>query len=415
MDDNYLPMRSLGEVAENFDALRRPVKSSDRRPGPYPYYGAQGIVDYVDGYLFDGDFILVAEDGENLRSRKENIALIARGKFWVNNHAHILKGSQSADTRFIYYAINSADISGYVTGSTIPKLSQGSLNRLPIPCPPLPKQQAISAVLGSLDDKIDLNRRMNETLEAMARAIFEDWFVDFGPVRAKAEGRPPYLAPDLWALFPDVLDDDDKPVGWERKKIEALAELCKGSISPSRKSETLFEHYSLPAFDNGQEPAADIGKSIKSNKTPVPNGAVLLSKLNPEISRVWIPNDPIGVHQIASTEFLLFKPIPPVGRGLLYCLFRDSGFKQMLEGMVTGTSKSHQRISPPALLKSSGLCGSEFAFQAFEKMVYPVFSRLISNRAESRTLAQLRDLLLPKLMSGEIRLRDAEKMVEAVA
>ena len=101
MIDNSFPILSIGEVAENFDARRRPVKSSDRRPGPYPYYGAQGIVDYVDSYLFDGEFILVAEDGENLRSRKEDIALIVRGKFWVNNHAHILKGLQSSDTRYI--------------------------------------------------------------------------------------------------------------------------------------------------------------------------------------------------------------------------------------------------------------------------------------------------------------------------
>jgi type I restriction enzyme S subunit len=135
MDDSERTFRPIGEVAEILDALRRPVKASERQPGPYPYYGAQGIVDYVDGFLFDGEFVLVAEDGENLRSRKEKIALVARGKFWVNNHAHILRGTKRADTRYLYYAINAADISGYVTGSTIPKLSQGSLNQLRIPCP----------------------------------------------------------------------------------------------------------------------------------------------------------------------------------------------------------------------------------------------------------------------------------------
>lgn len=178
-----LPMRSLGEVMESFDSLRRPVKASERQSGSYPYYGAQGIVDYVDGFLFDGEFVLVAEDGENLKSRKENIALMARGKFWVNNHAHILRGNKEADTRFLFYAINSTDISGYVTGSTIPKLSQGSLNRLLIPCPRIEEQRAIASLLGALDDKIELNRQMNETMEAMTRLFFKDWFVDFGPTR----------------------------------------------------------------------------------------------------------------------------------------------------------------------------------------------------------------------------------------
>ena len=182
------PNRPLAELTLNFDAKRRPVKASDRKPGPFPYYGAQGIVDYVHDYIFDGEYMLVAEDGENLRSRKEPIALLAKGKFWVNNHAHILQGNECADTRFLYYAINRADISGYVTGSTIPKLSQSSLSRIMVPCPSLAEQLEIVRLLGSLDDKIDLNRQMNETLEAMAQAIFRDWFVDFGPTRRRQEG-----------------------------------------------------------------------------------------------------------------------------------------------------------------------------------------------------------------------------------
>ena len=274
-------------------------------------------------------------------------------------------------------------------------------------------QGAIAEVLNALDDKIELNRRMNETLEAMARAIFKDWFVDFGPTRAKAEGRPPYLAPDLWSLFPDRLDDQGKPEEWKRLRLDQLAEHCKTSISPLSEPFKLFEHYSLPAFDNGQEPAADMGASIMSNKTLVQEGAVLLSKLNPEISRVWIPSIPGDAPQVASTEFLIFCPIDPAGRGLLYCLFRDAAFKQMLEGTVTGTSKSHQRISPPALLRTEVLCGAPSVFQKFEATVAPILKHLLNNRTESRTLTQTRDLLLPKLMSGEIRVCDAEALAAA--
>ncbi|AUB80463.1 restriction endonuclease subunit S [Candidatus Thiodictyon syntrophicum] len=301
----------------------------------------------------------------------------------------------------------------HAIGATMPNLNEGIIRSFSVLLPPLREQREIARVLSALDDKIDLNRRMNETLEAMARALFKDWFVDFGPTRAKQEGMEPYLAPDLWSLFPERLDVEGKPEGWQAFLLEHIAEHCKGTVCPSDRPDNLFEHYSLPAFDKGQNPAMDLGQTIKSNKTPVPKGAVLLSKLNPEIPRVWLPDDLTDTPQIASTEFLVFLPKAPSGRATLYCLFRDAGFKRMLEGMVTGTSKSHQRISPPALLKRRVLCGSNSALAALESVLAPALSRLRSNRAESRTLAQTRDLLLPKLMSGEIRVEDAEKTMEA--
>jgi type I restriction enzyme S subunit len=119
--------------------------------------------------------------------------------------------------------------------------------------------------------------------------------------------------------------------------------------------------------------------------------------------------------QVASTEFLVFKPKAPAQRGLLYCLFRDQTLKQRLEGMVTGTSKSHQRISPPALLKTGVLCADPSLFFSFEQSISPALLRMLANRRENLTLATMRDLLLPKLMSGEIRVRDAEKVLEAMA
>ena len=156
----------LGDLTENFDGKRVPVKERDRRPGPYPYYGASGVVDSVDGYLFDGEYLLVGEDGENLRTRQTPIAFLASGKFWVNNHAHIVRGNHRADTRFLCYALAQTDISGYLTGSTMPKLTQGNLNRIPVVAPPLPEQRAIAHILGTLDDKIAKNAELNHHLPA---------------------------------------------------------------------------------------------------------------------------------------------------------------------------------------------------------------------------------------------------------
>jgi type I restriction enzyme S subunit len=143
------PLRQLGDLTNNLDSLRIPVKESDRRPGPFPYYGASGIVDHIDEFIFDGLHLLIAEDGENLRTRKTPIAFLANGRFWVNNHAHILRGNEWADTRFLSYAVEAADVSGFLTGSTIPKLTQGNLRRLPVPTPPLREQRAITGILGA--------------------------------------------------------------------------------------------------------------------------------------------------------------------------------------------------------------------------------------------------------------------------
>src|ERR1700730_5432479 len=201
--------RPLAELVDNFDGVRAPVKEADRREGPYPYYGASGIVDHVDGFLLDGEYLLIAEDGENLRTRNTPVAFLARGKFWVNNHAHIVQGNSEANTRFLMYALAATDISGYLTGSAMPKLTQGNMNRIPLLTPPLSDQRAIAQILGTLDDKIELNRRTNETLEKSARALLKSWFLDFDPVRAKAEGRDPGLPKPLADLFPPRLVDSE--------------------------------------------------------------------------------------------------------------------------------------------------------------------------------------------------------------
>ena len=235
--------RLLGELTDNFDAVRVPVKQVDRRAGHYPYYGASGVVDHVDDYLFDGEYLLIAEDGENLRTRNTPIAFLVNGKFWVNNHAHIVRGNHKANTRYLMYALSELDISGYLTGSTMPKLTQGNMNRISLLTPPLPEQRAIAHILGTLDDKIELNRRMNETLEEMARALFKSWFVDFDPVRAKMDGRwrrgesLPGLPAEYYDLFPDRLVDSELgeiPVEWQRQSIYRFADVVYGAPFASK-------------------------------------------------------------------------------------------------------------------------------------------------------------------------------------
>lgn len=156
------------EVTINFDKKRIPLSSAQRekRQGTFRYYGAQGVIDHVDDYIFDGTYLLIAEDGENLKSKKQNIAQVVDGQFWVNNHAHIVQGNAQCDTRFLCYFINSMDLSGYVTGSAQPKLSQANLNAVTLSLPTLAEQKRIVEYLYMLDQKIDVNQQINDNLAA---------------------------------------------------------------------------------------------------------------------------------------------------------------------------------------------------------------------------------------------------------
>ena len=331
---------------------------------------------------------------------------IPQGRLTQDTVKLIFKNEEFPKT-YIYWLLRTPQYRAYceahATGTTNLGLPRDDFLAFPIPAL-TPNGRTLLELLESLDDKIELNRQMNETLEAMARAIFEDWFVDFGPTRAKVEGRGSYLAPKLWDLFPDALDDEDKPVGWRHWTLADLATHHRATVSPSAEPRRLFEHYSIPAYDAGQEPALDAGSSIKSNKTTVPENAVLLSKLNPDIPRAWIPNPRNGRPQVASTEFLAFAPNSPATCSLLYCLFQDTKFRREMEAMVTGTSKSHQRVSPKALVQRQVLTGAPDVLKQFDNQASPLLCRVMRSRGESRTLAQTRDLLLPKLMSGEIGL-----------
>ena len=156
-----------------------------------------------------------------------------------SNQMKLTVDPRVADPLFVYYFVSSPESTDKIIRDSeatgVPKTNVTYLREFPIKLPPLSEQRAIGHILGTLDDKIDLNRRMNETLETMAQAIFKDWFVDFGPTRAKAEGREPYLTPILWDLFPDSFDGKEKPNGWEIRKLEDIFKLNYGKSLPARK------------------------------------------------------------------------------------------------------------------------------------------------------------------------------------
>ena len=165
---NGVECNALGEVLKNLDSKRKPVTKKDRRKGKFPYYGANGIQDYVDDYIFDGTYLLIGEDGSVVNEDKTPVVNWASGKIWVNNHAHVLQ-SKSEDTllRYVYFYLQTVDISRYVTGSAQPKLNQKNLNKIPLPVPPLEVQEEIVRILDAYTQlKTDLESELEAELEA---------------------------------------------------------------------------------------------------------------------------------------------------------------------------------------------------------------------------------------------------------
>ena len=302
------------------------------------------------------------------------------------------------------------DLAGHGTG----RLNSDELKALDIVLPPEAEQCAIAHILGTLDDKIELNRRMNETLEAMARALFKSWFVDFDPVRVKADGKDTGLPKSIADLFPSRLVDSELgeiPEGWKVGHFDDVVDHLRDPENPLLSPDVLFHHFSIPAFDEGQTPKLEYGESIKSLKSRVPAGIVLLSKLNPEIERVWLVDVGLADRAVCSTEFLVLNPRPSFTRSFVYCLMRSSFFRQQIEGLVTGTSKSHQRAQVESVLNLPVVISPSSIVAAFDRTSESLLARTLECRRESRGLATLRDTLLPKLISGELRVKDAERFV----
>lgn len=314
-----------------------------------------------------------------------------------------------------------SDLLTQATGSTFPNVSASQLSKIRWPALDDAEQRRIAHILGTLDDKIENNRKTAKTLEAMAQAIFQSWFVDFDPVRAKMAGASKEsickrlkLTPEILDLFPDRLVDSELgeiPEGWEIGTLESLAALVTDSVSPGRSPNTVFEHYSIPAFDVGRMPAMELGESIKSNKYLVKQNAVLVSKLNPHTPRIWLPS--IGkIPAICSTEFMQFVP-PTLGdRSYLYCLMNSQSMQEEVLKHVTGSTGSRQRAQPSQISKVKILFTQSYIQKVFTHKASLLLNAAAINLMESITLASLRDTILPKLISGEIRVPEAEDLVQ---
>ena len=292
-------------------------------------------------------------------------------------------------------------------GAVFDSLRCADVPNFGLPIPPRRDQEAIAELLSALDDKIELNRRMNETLEAQAQALFRDWFVDFGPVKAKMTGDAPYLAPDLWSLFPNRLDDDGVPEGWTYSTIGTEVDAVGGS-TPSTKNTEFWDGdiaWTTPKDLSGLNSPILLETSRRITSTGLakissgllPRGTVLLSSRAP-VGYLAISEIPLAVNQ---------------GYIAMLCGGRISNFfaflwaKQNMDLILQNANGStFQEISKKNFRPLPAIVADEHVHRQFDSMVKPFFEKIVANELESRTLAQTRDVLLPKLMSGEIRVGD---------
>jgi type I restriction enzyme S subunit len=374
----------------------------ERRVGRVPVMGSAGQNGFHDTALAKGPGIVIGRSGASFGQ-----VHFSPLDYWPHNTALYVTDFKGNDPRFAFYFLKALDFDRFNSGSAQPSLNRNFIYPIPVRIPPLAEQEAIAAVLGALDDKIELNRRMKATLEAMTRALFQRWFVDFDPVRAKLDGHEPIgLDPATAALFPNEFEDSELgriPKGWTLGKIGDVSTLSRTAINPGDFPNETFDHFSLPAFDAGRNPKVELGGTIMSNKLAVTQNAVLLSKLNPHIPRVWLPDLHQSRRSVCSTEFMVSCSKPGVSREYLFSLFTSSAFVSVYGTLVTGTTGSHQRIRPESVLEMTMVIPPRALIQAFTNLAKPMFDHINRSTEQSRNLVNVRDALLPKLLSGKLK------------
>jgi len=413
------------------------AKNSELSAEGFPFARAQNI---NNGFHFDGADCFPEEDiskvgikisqpGDAVFTSKGTVgrfAFVRKGTprfvyapqlcFWRSlNHAKLYP-------RWLYYWMQSREFfvqySG-VAGQTdmAQYVSLSDQRRMYITIPPLKEQQAIACILGALDDKIELNRRMNETLEAMARAIFKSWFVDFDPVRAKAAGQqPPGLAPHIAELFPDGIEDSELgeiPRGWHIRPIGDVVKVLGGG-TPSTKNPTYWEvgvHPFCTPKDMSSLPSpvllgterhlTDDGLA-KVSSGQLPKGTVLLSSRAP-IGYLAVAETPVSVNQ-GIIAMVCDGELPN-----LYVL--QWTYANMEQIIANANGSTFLEISKRDFRLIKTLVPPKLVLEEFMRLAGSIHQRLVSNLRQVLNLAYIRDTLLPKLISGELRLPDAERIV----
>ena len=430
---------ALGTVIEFLNKRRKPLSSKERenKKGVYPYYGASDIVDYIDEFIFDGRYLLISEDGENLKTRKTPIAFIAEGKFWVNNHAHIVEGKDDETIDYLKFYFSQFNLLPFLTGAVQPKLSKGVLEKIEIDFPTYEKRKFINKQLKDLENKIQLNTQINQTVEKIAQALFKSWFVGFDPVRAKVQalsdglsleqaelaamqaisGKTPeeltalsQTQPDRYAELAETakafpcemveVDGGEMPKGWEVKELGSLMTIKRGG-SP-RPIKDFISDKGLNWVKISDATAEDnpfLFSTKEYIKSEGLSKTVLLKKGSLILSNSATPGLPrfLELDACIHDGWLYFSDIKSLTQEYLYFFFLNirndlvaQGNGSVFTNLKTDIVKAQKAIVP-----------DEGVIYYFDKQVKSIMNLIRYNTANSISLKETRDLLLPRLLNGE--------------
>lgn len=327
--------------------------------------------------------------------------------------AIVLPSQSQQSSKYLYYSLLNTDFTDVTTGSAQPQITMGHLNKKEIFWHSNPDERtAIAHILGTLDDKIELNRKTNETLEAMAKALFKSWFVDFDPVRAKAEGRPTGLPAEISDLFPDSFEDSELgeiPRGWKVKSLDEVAHFLNGLALqkfPPEDGAATLPVIKIAQLKKGDSTGADRCSTAVPSDYVVRDGDMLFSWSGSLAVDIWCGGDG------ALNQHLFKVTSKTYGKWFFYQWVNHHlpVFQEIAQGKATTMGHIQRRhlseakvlIPPPSLLAAM-----DSAFTA-------LLDRAFGLRRQAKDLGSTRDALLPKLISGELRIPDAEKMLEEV-
>lgn len=397
----------LGDLIE----LKRgyDLPTAHRRPGPYPVISSSGPTGYHADAIVDGPGVVTGRYGTI------GDVFFAKGSFWPLNTALYVRDFKGNEPRFIYYFLKTLDWSKFNDKSGVPGVNRNHAHQEPVYVPAYQEQVDIANKLFVLDEKIELNDHKASTLEEVAQALYRSWFVDFDPVKAKAEGREPALMDSATsALFPDRFSEKGLPQGWGLGKLSDIFDfnpkerLPKGSVAP------YIDMKALPTRGLTTEPP--FRREFKSG-TKFRDGDTLLARITPclENGKTGLVDGlGEGVVGWGSTEFIVMRSRNGVSPALPYCVARTQEFRGKAIATMTGSS-GRQRADASRISQVSHALPPEPVMSAFNQVIAPILDRVLQCGRESRTLADLRDTLLPRLMSGDLRASEVEECIEEVA
>ena len=388
---------TIGEFAPF--AYGKGLTKRTRVEGKFRVYGSNGVVGTHNEAYVNSEGIIIGRKGSVGELH------LSKKPFWPIDTTFFIKDEPSKrNLYFTYYMLKTIGLGQMNSDSAVPGLNREYAHLLEISVPPLEDQKAIAEMLGALDDKIELNRRMNETLEAMAQAIFKDWFVDFGPTRAKMEGLTPYLAPALWSLFPDSLNADGIPQGWKNDNLGSFTSLQNGYAFKSKG----WKEEGVPVVKIGSvKPAVvdlnqvsfvshQVAEECDSFRLGAGDVLVGLTGYVGETGRIP-PTDCLPLLNQRVARFSSDDKFSP----FVYTGVRDPRFKKFAESKSHGSAQAN--VSTKSLLEYPVVNPCVDLLDCFNEITAPMFDKSLQNLGEISHLGEIRDLLLPRLMSGKLR------------